>query len=384
MADKVVSTCASCGARLDESSDKCPLCGWVIGTEDHDIRSSGAAAIPAAPAPSSKETSTPQPAVGLFCHNCGKKNPLEANFCIACGTKLIKEEVLPEGVKKADPPAELTEKPVEPVDEGPTESSGEEDLSEEARDEESVPAKTRGAQVAMMLTASVLLVAALYMITAFSKRAFPTSETPPPAEAEASAAEVSQEAAPLSADLEARIQALTSEAESLSGDDQLNKKREIVGILMGVQRYDRAAPVQEEIAASSNSQQDWIQTGHFYSDWMEQLSGAERGAIAQNAVTAYEKGLEIGPDDLNARTALAMAYLNTNTPMLGITQIRQVLDEEPDHLQGNFYFGVMLMQINRVEQAKERFERVKELTSTSDPIHQQADIMLRNINSITQ
>lgn len=384
MTEKVTSTCASCGARLDESSDKCPLCGWEIGTEDHDLRASDKKTTPdvdaSATAAFIASSSAPDnQAAGLFCHNCGHKNLAEANFCSACGTKLHKLEPLPEGTKKADPPPVLEKAP---------EKQQEEPAPEVDKKEDEVPSKTSGSHVAMLIAAGFLIVAALYMITAFSKRAFPTSESTPPAQAEASSSQGATEAtatgaAPLSADVEARIEELTAEAESLAGDAQLAKKREIIGILMGVQRFDRAAPVQEEIAEASNQAEDWFQAGHFYSDWMERLNGADRANIAQHAVTAYEAGLEM-TDDLNARTALAMAYLNTSTPMLGITQIRQVLDEEPDHLQGNFYFGVMLMQINRVEQAKERFERVKELTGADDPMHQQADIMLRNINSVTQ
>lgn len=380
MTEKVAANCPSCGARLDKSPNKCYLCGWEIGMKDYDLRVldnevnlKGDATEAVASFISGMEP------VGVFCHNCGHKNLAGANFCSACGTKLQKVEPVPEGTKKAEPPPEL-KKPVE---------KEEIDPPAEAEADVEVDSKTSGSQVAMLIVAGFMIVAALYMITAFSKRAFPTSEATPPAQAEASSSSQSSGgaaatgAAPLAADVEARIAELTSEAESLDGDAQIAKKREIIGILMGVQRFDRAAPVQMEIAEASNTAQDWFQAGHFYSDWMERLNGADRANTAQNAVAAYEKGLEI-TDDLNVRTALAMAYLNTSTPMLGITQIRQVLDEEPDHLQGNFYFGVMLMQINRVEQAKERFERVMELTSTDDPMHQQADLMLRNINSVTQ
>ena len=68
--------------------------------------------------------------------------------------------------------------------------------------------------------------------------------------------------------------------------------------------------------------------------------------------------------------------------MLGVQNIRQVLDEDPDHLQGNFYFGVMLMQINRLDQSKVQFERVKELVDETHPMYQQADIMLNNLATL--
>ena len=387
MTDKVVLTCASCGARLEEYAEQCHLCGWIVGVQDHDERdevpsnesmdevpsneSMDEAATPTESNPN-VDTTAVEADAGIYCNQCGWLNPIGANFCSSCGAKLQLVES-PTPVKKAELPVDLKKKAQS------TKSS--ETSSDDPDIETQRPQKVGGMQVAMLVTASFLIVAALYMITAFSKRAFPTTETTPQQQAEA-ATEPAQ-SAPLSSDVEARIQTLAEEAESLTGEAQIEKKREIVSLLMGGQRFDRAAPVQEEIASTSGLAEDWFQAGHFYYDWMDQLSGPQRPSVAQRAVTAYEQGLTINPDDLIVRTALAMAYLNTSTPMLGISQIRQVLDEDPDHLEGNFYFGIMLMQINRVEQAKERFERVKQLVGPENPMHEQANIMLNNIASLT-
>ena len=380
MAEKVDSTCASCGARIAVSSQQCVLCGWEVGIADHDLRENEEINGFIESASSKSDTvSKDSPVAGVvtsvFCNSCGWENPAEANFCSACGTKLQKN-VKPAvaAVKKAALPSELKKKTAS--------STSKPTTSEDQANKEQVQQKVGGLQVAMLITASFLIVAALYMITAFSKRAFPTTEAAPQQQEQAAASSGAVDVAPLSGDMETRIQALESEAESLTGNAQIDKKREIVALLMSAQRVDRAAPFQEEIAGLSESAEDWFQAGHFYYDWMDQLSGAQRPAVAQRAVDAYEQGLAINPDDLIVRTALAMAYLNTSTPMLGITQIRQVLDEDPDHIEGNFYFGVMLMQINRIEQAKERFERVKELVGPDNPIYQQADIMLSNIASL--
>ena len=383
MTEKVVSTCASCGARLNALAKQCHLCGWVVGTVDHDLRSTGKKilfneSVDIEPEPDNARNlpSDSSQDSGIYCHNCGWKNPSEANFCSACGTKLQKVERPAAAVKKAELPPELKQAPK-------PEATGGESSAADAAISDQTPENVSRLQVAMLMTASVLIVGALYMITVFSKRAFPTTEAAPQQQ-QAEASIESSNIAPLSADMEARVQSLMSEATALSGDAQVEKKREIVSMLAGIQRFDRAAPVQEEIAGLSGRAEDWFQAGNFYYDWMDQLSGAERPTVAQRAVSAYEQGLSIKPDDLVVRTALAMAYLNTSTPMLGITQIRQVLDEDPDHLEGNFYFGVMLMQINRLDQAKERFERVKELVGPGNPMFEQADIMLNNISTLTR
>lgn len=364
-------TCNSCGARTSKESKICALCGWPVGQTDHDMQSELDAELEDAPVEASVDSADEEGAVerqgGPFCHMCGWENPEGAKFCSSCGTELqaappVKKAKLPPKTKKKI----AAEKAVEP------------DLTIEA-----APQPFNSLHITMMAVAGILVIAALYMITSFSRRAFP-ADVPTAAQAqsqegaEASAGTTSSEA--LSADVAGRIADLEQEAASLTGAAMILKKREIVSTLSGVSRPDKAAAVQEEIAGLSNTSEDWFLAGHFYYDWMDTAQGGGEARIgaAQKATEMYEKGLALNPDDLNIRTALAMAYLNTRAPMQGVQQIRQVLDTDPDHLQGNFYYGVMLMQINRLDQAKAQFERVKELVGPESPMYQQADRMLQN------
>ena len=263
MADKVVSTCASCGARLGTSANQCELCGWVVGIKDHDLReASGKDIVVTSGAEAAtqndgvQQEEEPQPG-SVFCHNCGWENPSGANFCSACGAKLQKvERPL---VKKAELPPELQEKVPS--------------LEEPVADASSVAAsvsKTNPLQVSMMVLSGIMVVGVLYMITVFSKRAFPITEASPPQQAEAAANPEEMQAAPLSAEMEEQIATLSAEAEQLEGEEKISKQREIINVLMSAQRFDRAAPVQEMIAEASGSAEDWYQAGHFYYDWMDQ------------------------------------------------------------------------------------------------------------------
>ena len=385
MAEKVISTCKSCGARLSALAKRCHLCGWPVGSEDYDLRvEEDGDDIPFET--ESKQQNPVNEADGIYCNSCGWKNPIHANFCSSCGSKLQKmahgrtvvAEDAPEIAKKSAPNKKSTPKEQDSTVEASSDlGAGQESTVVQ------IGVMANVWQIGMMVVAASMVVAALYMITVFSKRAFPTTEASPPQQAEAAAEGQELEAAPLSVEMEERIATLSAEADQLSGEAKIAKQREIVNALMSVQRFDRAAPFQEAIAQASGNADDWFQAGHFYYDWMDQLSGAQRLTLAQNAVSAYEQGLSM-TNDLNVRTALAMAYLNTQTPMLGVQHIRQVLDEDPEHLQGNFYFGVMLMQINRLDQSKAQFERVKELVDETNPMYQQAEIMLRNLESLAQ
>ena len=392
MEENELITCSSCGARISKESDQCGLCGWPIGQSDHDMQAEARRPAEKKAAKTSKSEKTPaqgaEPATlsdGPFCHMCGWKNPAGARFCSACGTPLqvtapVKQANLSKKTKKKPAAPLLNVVPEEDLEVTPA------DLRQAEPDQQE-PRAIQPLHIGMLAVAGLLVVAVLYMITTFSWRAFPEVE-PAPAQAQSntessgqsSAQSSASQATSLSASVASRIAALEAEAEGLEGEGLILKKREIVSILSSESRPDKAAPVQEEIATLTNTRADWFQAGHFFYDWMDTLAGEQRFGVASKAVSAYEKGLALGADDLNVRTALAMAYMNTRAPMQGVQQIRQVLETDPDHLQGNFYYGVMLMQINRTDQAKAQFTRVKELVGPESPLYKQADMMLQNLN----
>ncbi|MEM8488152.1 MAG: zinc-ribbon domain-containing protein [Bacteroidota bacterium] len=346
------------------------MCGWPVGQKDHDMQSFDKAPTASTDAALKQFVASASASAvaesGPFCHMCGWQNPVGAKFCSACGTELqvraeASKPVAPAVAEQAELPPEVKESPLPAAEDPPLNM----------------------ANVGMLVVAGILVVAVLFMITRYSWRAFPEVE-PAPAQAQTSAPESNpQRQAPeaaIAGELANQIAALEAEAASLDGDALVAKNQELIQAYIVARRPDKAAPVQEEIATLTNSAEDWFSAGHFYYDWMDTLRGEARFAAASQATAAYEKGLAVSPDNLDIRTALAMAYLNTRAPMQGVTQIRQVLDTDPNHLQGNFYYGVMLMQINRLDQAKTQFEKVKTLVGADSPVYQQADQMLQNLN----
>ena len=354
------TTCVSCGAPIDTNGQQCSLCGWPVGEQDHDARhDSVSEESRSAAAPPTQET-------GPYCHMCGAKGVVGARFCSSCGTKLQTVEQVAVGSmasSQVEAEAALPAVPLAPP------------AVEEIHS--STPQRVTGGHIGMLVTAALLVVGALYMITAFSKRAFPpVDETDQAAAAQASSSRG------LPSAVEQQLVQLQAEAEAVSGEARIAKQREIVELMKQNSRPDRAADEQLLIAEASGVAEDWFDAGHLFYTWMESQSGELRFAAAQRAVDAFEKGLESKPDDLNVRTALAMAYLNTRAPMMGVQQIRDVLQQDPDHLQGNYYYGVMLTQINRLDQAVTQFERVKTLAGETSPFYQQAELMLQNLSSL--
>jgi lipoprotein NlpI len=59
--------------------------------------------------------------------------------------------------------------------------------------------------------------------------------------------------------------------------------------------------------------------------------------------------------------------------MMAIQETNRVLESDSLHIQANFNRGIMLSQINRLDQAIEQFETVKRIIGDpQDPVYQRA------------
>ena len=359
MSENKSFTCPSCGARNSGDETVCVLCG--------ESQQSGGAleAIDREQNPPAEAAASREPdREGVFCNACGWKNPVDANFCSSCGTGLQKEAVssTPDaGKKQVELPRLPPEQPetIEPV----------------------AAPRNMGVQTGLMILVSLVVVAALYMLTIASRTAFPPGIPDEPPASEAAASSEGTQTGQAVVDLEAQAGAIQQEIAGLEGEALITRLRELTDSYRGSGQPSLAALAQEELAGSLNTSEAWAQTGNRFYEWMEVLSGEQRQAIAQRAADAYQRSLEL-EEDLNIRTALAMSFLNSQTPMFGVREIRAVLDTEPDHIQGNFYYGVMLMQISRLDQALEQFEKVKQLVGPDSPMYGQADMLINNIRTL--
>jgi tetratricopeptide (TPR) repeat protein len=229
-----------------------------------------------------------------------------------------------------------------------------------------------GTHVVVIIGSGVLLVAALYMITTMSKTMESTSPaTAPPQEAVLSA----PASPPLPTAITSRADSLETEIAALEGAARTEKRRELVDLYLQAGRYDLAGNTQKIIAEEQDTEEAWILVGNLYYDWMEGLNGQDRSYYAQQAIAGYQRALVLNPDNLDVRTDMAIAYLyDPQNPMQAIQQTNLVLEQDPDHIQANFNRGIMLMQINRLDEAIEQFQRVKTLIGdTNDVVYQRAD-----------
>lgn len=410
MASSTHSVCPSCGARLAPGATRCDLCGTPIPNEnedpqaeDHpaDAKASTNSPTPEPPQAAGENTSdtppvpsTSDPARGVYCNQCGWKNPPDAKYCSRCGTKL-QEGVTsapvtpPPGTRPAQLPETATSA-VAPASSGETVKSSdpETERTDAAHaDAEEAERKAVSRQVGIIVGAGALLVIVLFMISAVSSTTTPTAS-----QDDAGAATTQTTPAtpntppsvnedPLPAQLAGQAEQLRSQIEAATGPEREQLLTDLVQLLASAGRLDLAATEQQRLAELQNTAMAWRHAGNLYYDWMMTVEDqARRAEIAQQSITAYREVVAMEPENLDARTDMAVAYLNTNNPMQGVEEITAVLDQDSTHVPARFNYGVMLAMIGRTEQAQRQFRLVQEIVSDPEsPYHQRAEEALQTM-----
>ncbi|MEM1096664.1 MAG: tetratricopeptide repeat protein [Bacteroidota bacterium] len=263
--------------------------------------------------------------------------------------------------------------------------------SEETEEEPEATQSELGRQIVLIVGAGILLVIMLYVITIVSGSFNPTvtgsnagggvvGTTPPDASINSRPPSVFGELTPALAE---QVSALEDEIDATSGDDQTQLKRELVNLLIGSGRPDLAANVQEEIAQATSDTRDWERAGMLLFEWMDALPDIPvKAAVSQRTVAALDRVLDAEPDNHDVRATLGWAALHDPTaPMRGITETNAVLAEDPNHVRANFNRGQMLLQIGRVEQALEQFEKVLTIVEPTSATHQQVSALVRQLRN---
>jgi len=75
----------------------------------------------------------------------------------------------------------------------------------------------------------------------------------------------------------------------------------------------------------------------------------------------FEKIIEQEPNNLLIKSNLAMTYVDTPTPMKGITLLREVIEQDPTFVPALFDLGVLSIKSNQFGKAQERFAQILKL-----------------------
>lgn len=323
----VTSVCGGCGARMPAKADNCDLCGWSAG------------------------------------RGAGTSSASDANES-ASDTN----ESAPDENENVEPlPGGAGRERAAPVEGEP--SSRDTDSSPES-EAGMAPA---GRSAVLVAVGAALLVAGLYLITAISRSA-PQREAP--------SAQTESGVPPLTGPAATDAQDLRDQIAQADSAGRIELQRSLIGLYVREQRLDLAAGVQENIALAVDSEVEWVRSGNLYYDCMELDQGPQRVAFARKAIESYERALKLNPDNLDARTDMALAYFyDPERPMEAIQNINAVLGADSTHIQANYNRGYLLFQIGRYEEAAEQFRKVLRLIDDpEDPIYRRAESAIDVVN----
>lgn len=163
---------------------------------------------------------------------------------------------------------------------------------------------------------------------------------------------------------------MTADAETLKKIDELSallgnaktvvdKKKitdELAGIYVSLGRYKDAADLFiAYLPNDSKSEKLNLAIANLLDDAGEKTQSVEY----------YKKALEINPKNVDARVDYATVLIQTEAPMVAITELNKALELDPNHQIANLNLGIMNYTIGRYEKAKEFFLKAKNLNPSS-------------------
>ncbi len=87
------------------------------------------------------------------------------------------------------------------------------------------------------------------------------------------------------------------------------------------------------------------------------MEPARQKEFSRKAEGYLTEVLRQNPEQLEAKSKLAMIYVSSENPMKGIRMLQEVLDKDPENKEALFNMGILSVQSNQYGKAVERFER---------------------------
>ena len=124
-------------------------------------------------------------------------------------------------------------------------------------------------------------------------------------------------------------------------------------------RFDSAAYYANEVAKVEPSESNLMKAGGLYYEAftyaLESDKTVKMGALTREI---YQRVLDKNPNNLLAKTNMAMTFTATQTPMQGIMMLRDVIAKEPDYEPALFSLGILSIRSNQFGKAVDRFKQI--------------------------
>lgn len=157
-------------------------------------------------------------------------------------------------------------------------------------------------------------------------------------------------------DWKGKLKAATTEGSQVKALDQLIKT------FVDASRIDSAAFYAEQFSSKYGSLANVLKTAQLYFEAQTYAIDRKKGArLGEKARVNFEKALSLDPNNLLVKTNMAMTYVDTPTPMKGITLLREVIEQEPTFVPALFNLGLLSIKSNQFGKGQERFTQILKL-----------------------
>jgi len=147
--------------------------------------------------------------------------------------------------------------------------------------------------------------------------------------------------------------------EKSAGKGKITSAEALIIQFVKYTRYDSAAYYANEVAKIEPSENNLMKAGGLYYEAftyaIESNKTVKMGELTRGI---YQKVLDKNPNNLLAKTNMAMTYTATQTPMQGIMMLRDVIAKEPDYEPALFSLGILSIRSNQFGKAVDRFKQI--------------------------
>src|SRR5688500_1128158 len=92
----------------------------------------------------------------------------------------------------------------------------------------------------------------------------------------------------------------------------------------------QAAYTSRKLAELKNTATDWMISGDWFYKTTKFVEENQRNEIYQQAISCYEKALQLEPDNNKVKVKLGVCYVESTTePMKGVSLLKDVADKDP-------------------------------------------------------
>ncbi len=138
-------------------------------------------------------------------------------------------------------------------------------------------------------------------------------------------------------------------------------------------QFDSAGWYAGKASAFFSNPTGWMKAAdNYYQAYTLALNPERQREYASKAQEYYGKVLDDDPENLEAKTKMAMTYVTSSNPMQGIMMLREVLVKDPRNELALFNMGMLSLQSGQYDRAAERLKELVEI----NPDHTQGQLLL--------